>query len=116
PNFLDFHAEYNRVAAEGGVSFRNGKKPEALLRQLIEMFTAPGELVLDYHLGSGTTAAVALKLGRRFLGIEREDYARTVALPRLEAVVSGEQSGISAEVGWSGGGSVHFRQALEDVR
>lgn len=108
PNFLDFHAEFNRVAAEGGVSFRNGKKPEALLRFLIELFTAPGDVVLDYHLGSGTTAAVALKLGRRFLGIEREDFAETVALERLRAVVAGEQSGISADVGWTGGGSVEF--------
>ena len=110
PNFLDYHAEFNRVAAEGGVSFRNGKKPEALLRQLIEMFTAQGEMVLDYHLGSGTTAAVALKLGREFIGIEREDFAETVALARLEAVVAGEQSGISTDVGWTGGGSVDFRR------
>lgn len=110
PNFLDFHAEFNRVAGEGGVSFRNGKKPEALLRFLIELFTHPGELVLDYHLGSGTTAAVALKLGRRFLGIEREDFAETVALARLRAVVDGEQSGISADVGWTGGGSVEFQR------
>ncbi|MDO5670472.1 MAG: site-specific DNA-methyltransferase [Corynebacterium sp.] len=110
PNFLDFHAEFNQVAGEGGVSFRNGKKPEALLRLLMEMFTAPGDLVLDYHLGSGTTAAVALKLGRRFIGIEREDFAETVALARLQAVVAGEQSGISSEVGWSGGGAVTFRK------
>lgn len=110
PNFLDFHAEFNRVSAEGGVSFRNGKKPEALLRFLIELFTAPGDVVLDYHLGSGTTAAVALKLGRRFIGVEREDFAETVALKRLRAVVAGEQSGISADVGWTGGGSVEFRR------
>ena len=110
PNFVDFHAEFNRVSAEGGVSFRNGKKPEALLRFLIELFTAPGDVVLDYHLGSGTTAAVALKLGRRFLGVEREDFAETVALERLRAVVAGEQSGISADVGWTGGGSVEFRR------
>ncbi|MDO5512789.1 DNA methyltransferase, partial [Corynebacterium sp.] len=108
PNFLDYHAEFNRVAPEGGVSFRNGKKPEALLHQLIEMFTAPGELVLDYHLGSGTTAAVALKTGRRFIGIEKEPFAETVTLPRLRAVVDGEQSGISPRVGWHGGGDVTY--------
>ena len=114
PNFLDFHAEFNRVAGEGGVSFRNGKKPEALLRFLLDLFTRPGDLVLDYHLGSGTTAAVALKLGRCFLGIEREDYAATVALPRLESVVAGEQSGISPAVGWTGGGSVTFERRPAD--
>ena len=110
PNFLDFHTEFNRVAAEGGVSFRNGKKPEALLRFLIDLFTTPGDTVLDYHLGSGTTAAVALKLGRRFIGVEREDFARTVALRRVQAVIDGEQTGISADVAWQGGGAVTFRR------
>ncbi len=109
PNFLDFHAAFNRVSAEGGVSFRNGKKPEALLKFLLELFTTPGDMVLDYHLGSGTTAAVALKLGRRFIGIEREDFVETITLPRLHAVIDGEQSGISPEVGWAGGGSVEYR-------
>lgn len=108
PNFLDVHAAYNRVSAEGGVSFRNGKKPEALLRLLIERFTEPGDTVLDYHLGSGTTSAVAHKLGRRHIGIEQREWAETIALQRLRGVIGGEQSGISAEVGWTGGGSVVY--------
>ena len=108
PNFLDFHEAYNRVAAEGGVSFRNGKKPESLLRLLIEMFTDPGDTVLDYHLGSGTTSAVAHKLGRRHVGVEQREWAETVALARLRNVIAGERSGVSEDVGWAGGGSVVY--------
>ncbi|RSZ66178.1 site-specific DNA-methyltransferase [Corynebacterium hylobatis] len=108
PNFLDVHADYNRVAAEGGVSFRNGKKPESLLQLLIERFTEPGDTVLDYHLGSGTTSAAAHKLGRRHIGIEQREWAETIALRRLCGVIDGEQSGISTEVGWAGGGSVVY--------
>lgn len=112
PNFLDFHEAYNRVAAEGGVSFRNGKKPEALLRLLIEMFTQEGDTVLDYHLGSGTTSAVAHKLGRRHIAIEQREWAETIALERLRHVIDGEQSGISRDVGWTGGGSVVYGELL----
>ncbi len=108
PNFLDFHTEYNRVAAEGGVDFRNGKKPEALLRFLVELFTAPGDLILDYHLGSGTTAAVAHKLGRRWVGVEKMDFIDTITLRRLRGVLGGEGSGISPEVGWVGGGEFTY--------
>lgn len=113
PNFLDFHEAYNRVAAEGGVSFRNGKKPEVLLRLLIEMFTREGDTVLDYHLGSGTTSAVAHKLGRRHIGIEQREWAETIALERLRRVIGGEQSGISGDVGWAGGGSVVYGELAD---
>ncbi|QGU04345.1 DNA methyltransferase [Corynebacterium comes] len=108
PNFLDAHEAYNRVAAEGGVSFRNGKKPESLLQLLIGMFTDEGDTVLDYHLGSGTTSAVAHKLGRRHIGIEQREWAETVALERMRHVIAGEQSGISEAVAWAGGGSVVY--------
>ncbi|WIM72590.1 site-specific DNA-methyltransferase [Corynebacterium suedekumii] len=90
------------------MSFRNGKKPEALLRTLIELFTDPGETVLDYHAGSGTTAAVSHKLGRRHISIEQREWAETIALARLRGVIGGDQSGISADVGWTGGGSVVY--------
>lgn len=113
PNFLDVHAAYNRVAAEGGVSFRNGKKPESLLQLLIEWFTDEGDTVLDYHLGSGTTSAVAHKLGRRHIGIEQREWAETVALRRLRNVIAGERSGISDTVGWAGGGSVVYGELAD---
>ena len=69
-NFYNFEKEYNNVAKQGGVSFRNGKKPEELLKFLIEIFTQEGDIILDYHLGSGTTCAVAHKLDRQYIGIE----------------------------------------------
>lgn len=80
-------------------------KPEVLMHTLIAMCTKPGDCVMDYYLGSGTTAAVALKMGRRFIGIEKEGFIKTLTLPRLKQVVCGEQGGISKKVKWKGGGS-----------
>lgn len=75
-------------------------KPERLMKRILEIATNPGDLVLDSFLGSGTTAAVAHKMGRRWIGIEMGDHALTHCLPRLQKVVAGEQGGISAAVGW----------------
>ena len=94
---------------EGGVDFRFGKKAEALLARLLSVATKPGELVVDAYLGSGTTAAVAHKLGRRWIGIESGPQARTHALRRLKAVVEGKDpSGITSAVGWKGGGGFQY--------
>jgi adenine-specific DNA-methyltransferase len=79
-------------------------KPEALLQRILHIATNPNDLVLDSFLGSGTTAAVAHKMGRRWIGIEMGEHALTHCLPRLEKVVAGEQGGISTAVGWLGGG------------
>ena len=92
------------IAEEGGVELRRGKKPEALLQRLIEMSTKAGDIVLDYHLGSGTTAAVAHKLGRQYIGIEQLDYGKNDSIARLQNVIKGDTSGISAAVNWPGGG------------
>ncbi|WP_287966148.1 site-specific DNA-methyltransferase [Diaphorobacter sp.] len=83
-------------------------KPEQLLERVFEIATNPGDLVLDSFLGSGTTAAVAHKMGRRWIGIEMGEHAATHCLPRLEKVVAGEQGGISQAVGWQGGGGFRF--------
>jgi adenine-specific DNA-methyltransferase len=83
-------------------------KPEPLLRRIIEVATNPGDLVLDSYLGSGTTAAVAHKLGRRYIGVEIGRHAVTHCVQRLRAVIAGEQGGVSAEVGWKGGGGFSF--------
>ena len=112
-NFYNFEKEYNNVAKQGGVSFRNGKKPEELIQFLISIFSEKNDLVLDYHLGSGTTAATAHKLGRRYIGIEQMDYIETVAIERLKQVISGEQTGISKSTGWSGGGSFVYAELLD---
>ena len=86
-------------------SFTGGQKPETLLERIIKAVTSPGDLVLDYHLGSGTTGAVALKMGRRFIGVEQMDYIQTLSVERLKKVIGGEQGGISKNTNWQGGGS-----------
>lgn len=79
-------------------------KPEGLVARVLEIASDPDDLVLDAYLGSGTTAAVAHKLGRRYIGIEREGTAVSLSRERLRLVVTGEQSGISERCGWVGGG------------
>jgi adenine-specific DNA-methyltransferase len=96
------------IASEGGVVFKKSKKPERLIRRVIELTTNPGDLVLDSFLGSGTTAAVAHKMGRRWIGVELGEHAQTHCYPRLKAVVNGEQSGISKAINWQGGGGFKF--------
>ena len=84
------------------------EKNELILHRIIEWITEPRDLVLDSFLGSGTTAAVAHKMGRRYIGIELGDHCYTHCLPRLRTVVDGEQGGISRAVGWQGGGGFKF--------
>ncbi|MGI6593747.1 MAG: site-specific DNA-methyltransferase [Christensenellales bacterium] len=94
---------------EGVVDFPNGKKPEKLIKRIIKMNTKKGDLVLDSFLGSGTTAAVAHKMGRRWIGIEMGDHAYTHAKFRLDKVIDGsDQGGISKAVNWNGGGGYRF--------
>ncbi len=83
-------------------------KPEKLVRQVLTVATNPDDLVLDSFLGSGTTAAVAHKMGRRYIGIEMGEHAVTHCVPRLRKVIDGEQGGISESVGWKGGGGFRF--------
>lgn len=90
-------------------------KPEGLLQRIIHIATNPNDLVLDSFLGSGTTAAVAHKMGRRWIGIEMGEHARTHCLPRLQKVIAGEQGGISASVNWQGGGGFRYYTLGEPV-
>ena len=79
-------------------------KSEHLIARVIELGSDAGDIVLDFHLGSGTTATVAHKMGRQWIGVEQMDYIETVTLPRLAKVLTGEQGGISKSVSWQGGG------------
>ena len=90
-------------------------KPERLIQRILHIATNPGDLVLDSFLGSGTTAAVAHKMGRRWIGIEMGEHAATHCLPRLQKVIEGEQGGISQAVDWQGGGGLRFMQLGEPV-
>lgn len=95
---------WSSVSSEGDVMLNNAKKPEKLLQRIIELGSNEGDIVLDYHLGSGTTAAVAHKMGRQYIGIEQLDYEKNDSGVRLNNVIKGDQSGISKSVGWKGGG------------
>lgn len=96
------------VGAEGGVHFPKGKKPEKLIERIFNIHTSKGDLVLDSFLGSGTTAAVAQKMGRRYIGIEMGEHAVSHCQSRLRQVIDGEQSGISKSQNWKGGGGFRF--------
>ena len=99
------HISWAGIANEGGVKLKNGKKPEKLIKQIFELSTEPGDIVLDYHLGSGTTCAVAHKMGLKYIGCEQLNYGENDAVVRLQNVIAGDASGISASVNWNGGGS-----------
>ncbi|MYK20614.1 site-specific DNA-methyltransferase [Candidatus Poribacteria bacterium] len=88
-------------------------KNELLMQRIIEYITKAGDIVLDFHLGSGTTAAVAHKMGRQYIGIEQMDYAETLPVERLNKVIAGEQSGISESVKWQGGGNLIYCELMK---
>lgn len=96
------------IAHEGDVYFPRGKKPEQLLKRILEMSSEPGDIVLDSFLGSGTTAAVAHKMGRKWIGVELGDHAYTHCAVRMKKVIEGEQGGISKLQNWQGGGGFKF--------
>lgn len=99
----------NNLHAEGGVSFPNGKKPEALIKRCLELATSEGDLVLDSFGGSGTTPAVAHKMKRRWIVVELGDQATTHIQPRLKRIVDGQDNtGITNAVSWKGGGGYRF--------
>ncbi len=99
-----------------GNSEFNYAKPESLMRQIIEVSTFEGDIVLDFFLGSGTTAAVAHKMNRKYIGVEQMDYIETITIPRLQEVINGEEEGISKEVNWDGGGSFIYAELMEKSR
>ena len=99
----------NNLHKEGGVKFPKGKKPEALIKRIFDLTTSEGDLVLDSFAGSGTTAAVAHKMKRRWITVELGEHCHTHIIPRLQKVVSGEdQDGVSKSVDWKGGGGFRY--------
>ena len=105
----EIHALFGKVEAF------DSPKPERLMHRIFHIASNPGDYVLDCFLGSGTTAAVAHKMGRRYIGIEMGAHARSHCLPRLEKVIEGEQGGISESVIWKGGGGFRFHTLGEPV-
>lgn len=86
-----------------------------LMKDILEILTDENDIVLDFHLGSGTTAAVAHKMGRKYIGIEQMDYIEDVTIERMKKVVNGEQGGVSKEVDWQGGGSFVYCELMENA-
>lgn len=108
-NYYNFADYFGNCRHEGGVELRSGKKPEILLKKILDIATEGNDIVLDFFAGTGTTCAVAHKMGRQYIGIEQLDYGKNSAVVRLKNVINGDQTGISKSVGWKGGGDfVHL--------
>ncbi|MCX6818435.1 MAG: site-specific DNA-methyltransferase [Candidatus Aenigmarchaeota archaeon] len=126
-NYLNYEGDFGNCRHEGGVNIKGGKKPEIMILKFIEDFTKEGDLVLDYHLGSGTTCAVAHKMGRRYIGIEQLDYGENDSVIRLKNVIGKDkrkgkrspiiedydESGISKTVNWKGGGDFIYCELMK---
>jgi adenine-specific DNA-methyltransferase len=101
------------IMNEGGVSLKYGKKAEKLIQKIIELSTNEGDIVLDFFAGTGTTCAVAHKMGRQYIGVEQLDYGENSAVVRLKNVINGDPTGISKEVGWQGGGDFVYLELMK---
>lgn len=102
------HEAKLEVRAFNDIQVFDTPKPERLMMRVLEVATKSNDIILDSFLGSGTTSAVAHKMGRHYIGIEMGEHARTHCLPRLQKVIEGEQGGISEAVEWLGGGGFRF--------
>ena len=91
----------------------SGQKPEKLIERIVSLTTKKNDIVLDYHLGSGTTCAVAHKMGRQYIGIEQLDYGKNDATARLRSVIGGDTTGISKDYSWEGGGSFVYCELMD---
>jgi adenine-specific DNA-methyltransferase len=106
--FFDYAANFGNCRHEGGAEFRGGKKPETLVRMIFKHFSRPGDWVLDSFLGSGSSAAVAHKMNRKWIGIELGEHAYSLCKKRLDNVIDGDKTGISKDINWQGGGGYKF--------
>lgn len=99
----------NNLHNEGGVDFPKGKKPEGLIKRCLDLATKPGDIVLDSFAGSGTTGAVAHKMGRRWIMVELGEHCHSHVIPRLKKVIDGEDpAGVTAAMNWKGGGGFRY--------
>ncbi len=107
-NYINISPDLGNCRQEGGVELQAGKKPEIYIKYLLDIFTKENDLVFDCYFGTGTTGAVAMKMGRRFIGIEQLDSHIELAKTRLKNVIDGDETGISKAVGFKGGGSFTY--------
>lgn len=104
---------WDGIAGEGGVKLKGGKKPEKLIKRFIDISTQENDIVLDYYVGSGTTAAVAHKMKRQYIGMEQIDVQMGLSIERLNNVIKGDESGISKVVNWEGGGNFVYCELMK---
>ena len=104
-NFLTFEGEFGNCRNEGGVDIEGGKKPEQLIRFLLDYFSNENDIVCDFFGGSGSTYSTAHKMNRKYIGVEQMDYIDDYIITRLNNVIRGDNTGISKEINWQGGGS-----------
>jgi len=108
------HISWAGIAREGGVKLKNGKKPEKLIRQIIEVAgVKKDDIIMDFFLGSGTTSAVAHKLNVQYLGIEQLNYEDNDTVVRLRNAINGDKTGISKAIGWKGGGDFIYCELMK---
>ena len=98
-------ASFQTIVNSDEITGFSTQKPEKLIQRIIECSTNVGDIVLDFYGGSGTTAATAMKLNRRFITVEQMKYIDDILIQRLERTIKGDSTGISKEVNWHGGGS-----------
>ena len=107
--------QYNNISKDGGVDFANGKKPETLIKRVLDLATKKNDIILDFHLGSGTTCAVAHKMQRQYIGIEQLNYGENDSVVRLNNVINADKTGVSTneDINWQGGGSFVYCELKE---
>ncbi|MGL2816657.1 DNA methyltransferase [Helicobacter pylori] len=108
-----FYKDMMNINKEANLVWKAGKKPERLIKDILEIATNENDLVLDFFAGSGTTCAVAHKMKRRYIGIEQMDYIETITKERLKKVIEGERGGISKKCDFKGGGSFVYAELKE---
>lgn len=113
--FYDLAGYFGNCRHEGGVEFRSGKKPETLVEMIIRYFSNDNDWVMDSFLGSGSTVATAHKMGRKWIGIEMGEHAYSLCKVRMDNVINGDQTGISKEYNWQGGGGYKFYELAEPL-
>ncbi|MEM0541016.1 site-specific DNA-methyltransferase [Flavobacterium sp. j3] len=108
-----FHIDLGNINKESVVHLDNGQKPERLIENIIRLTTIEDDIVLDFHLGSGTTAAVAHKTKRKYIGLEQIDNQIELIKKRLKDVIKGDDNNISKKYNWKGGGSFVYAELMQ---